>query len=89
MQAMGRSAPREAIQHLEALLAASRSGNPYMLVLLDANPLDDIANTTSIRYVMKNGRLYEAESLNEIWPRQRRLPVMWWQRGEESWTDTR
>lgn len=41
------------------------------LIVLDANPLEDIRNTNTIRYVMKNGRLYEGDTLNEIWPRQR------------------
>ena len=41
------------------------------LQVLDANPLDDIRNTNTIRYVMKNGRLYDASTMNEIWPRQR------------------
>jgi hypothetical protein len=27
---------------------------------------------------MKNGRLYEGATLNEIWPRQQTLPRMWW-----------
>ncbi|MGH7506497.1 MAG: amidohydrolase family protein, partial [Longimicrobiales bacterium] len=52
------------------------------LQILDANPLDDLANTTSIRYVMKNGRLYEAATLAEVWPRQRTLPEQWWWRLE-------
>ena len=41
------------------------------LQVLDANPLDDIKNTNTIRYVMKNGRLYDANTMAEIWPRQR------------------
>jgi hypothetical protein len=48
------------------------------LVVLDANPLDDIHNTEKVRYVMKNGRLYEGDTLNEVWPRQRTLPRLWW-----------
>ena len=52
------------------------------LQVLDENPLDDLQNSTSIRYVMKNGRLYEAATLNEIWPRQRPLPTQWWWRVE-------
>ncbi len=50
------------------------------LQILDRNPLLDIHHTTSIRYVMKNGRLYEAEDLTEIWPRHRRLaPIYFWE----------
>ena len=52
------------------------------LQVLDANPLDDLHNSTSIRYVMKNGRLYEAATLAEVWPRQRSLPSEWWWRLE-------
>jgi imidazolonepropionase-like amidohydrolase/Tol biopolymer transport system component len=48
------------------------------LQVLDQNPLDRLENSTSIRYVMKNGRLYEAETLAEVWPRQRALPAEWW-----------
>jgi imidazolonepropionase-like amidohydrolase len=48
------------------------------LQVLDQNPLDRLENSTSIRYVMKNGRLYEAETLTEVWPRQRALPAEWW-----------
>ena len=48
------------------------------LLVLDKNPLDDIRNSASIRYVMKNGRLYEGDTLKEIWPRQRELgPHAW------------
>ncbi len=52
------------------------------LQILDENPLEDLRNTTSIRFVMKNGRLYEAADLTEVWPRQRALPTMWWWRVE-------
>jgi hypothetical protein len=49
------------------------------LLVLDKDPLADLRNSTSLRYVMKNGRLYEAENLNEIYPRQRALTAQWWQ----------
>jgi len=48
------------------------------LQILDENPLDDLAHTTSISHVMKNGRLYEADTLTEVWPRRRPLPPQWW-----------
>lgn len=48
------------------------------LVVLARDPLENIRNTSSLVYVMKNGRLYEADTLNEVWPRQRELPRQWW-----------
>jgi imidazolonepropionase-like amidohydrolase/Tol biopolymer transport system component len=52
------------------------------LQVLDQNPLIKLENSNSLRYVMKNGRLYEASTLDEIWPRQRKLPDQWWWRVE-------
>jgi Tol biopolymer transport system component len=48
------------------------------LLVLDANPLDDLKNTAKIAEVMKNGRLYDAATLNETYPRQKALPSQWW-----------
>jgi hypothetical protein len=36
------------------------------LIVLDANPLDDIHNTNTVRYTMVNGRLYDSLSMNEV-----------------------
>ncbi len=44
------------------------------LLVLDANPLESIENTLAIRYVMKNGVLYEGDTLNTVWPIKRALP---------------
>lgn len=57
------------------------------LQILDANPLDDLQNIRTIHWVMKNGRLYEAGTLTEIWPRQRAVPQGWWQKSEDSWME--
>jgi len=48
------------------------------LQVLDKNPLDDIKNTNTIKYVMKNGRLYDGNTLAEVWPRQKQLARLWW-----------
>ena len=48
------------------------------LQVLDSNPLTDLKNSTSIRYVMKNGRLYDASTLDELWPRERKVVKQWW-----------
>ena len=43
------------------------------LVVFEQSPLDGMRNTNTIQMVMKNGRLYDGDSLEEIWPRQREL----------------
>jgi imidazolonepropionase-like amidohydrolase len=62
-------------------LGTLEAGKLADLLVLDQDPLTDLRNTTSIRYVMKNGRLYEGETLNEVYPRQRPLPRQWWADG--------
>ena len=48
------------------------------LVVLERDPREAIANTLTIRQVMKNGRLYDGDTLDEIWPRQRAFPTPWY-----------
>ena len=51
------------------------------LVVLDANPMDDIRNSEKVAQVMLGGRLYDAATLNEVAPRVRRQPAHWWVTG--------
>ena len=49
------------------------------LIILDQNPLTDIKNTNTIRFVMKNGELFEGDTLNQLWPTPKPLePQYWW-----------
>ena len=36
------------------------------LVVLTANPLDDIQNTDDIEYIMLNGRMYDPVTMDEV-----------------------
>lgn len=49
------------------------------LIILDRDPLTDIRNTDSIKYVMRNGELFEGDTLDQLWPQQKKLgPQYWW-----------
>ncbi|MCA8900429.1 MAG: PD40 domain-containing protein, partial [Hyphomonas sp.] len=49
----------------DASLGSLAPGKLADLVVLDASPLDDIRNTLAVSQVMKNGRLYDGETLEE------------------------
>ena len=82
--------------NMEALQAATIDGARYVgldgdvgsieagkladLLVLTDNPLEDLAHSRSIRYVMANGRLYDAETMDEVAPEARPRPTFWFER---------
>ncbi len=80
---------------LEALRCATLNGARYLgmereigslsagkladLIVLDKNPLENIRHTEHVRYVMVNGRLYDAETLDEMAPNPRRREPFWFE----------
>lgn len=83
-----------ALKALEALRVATLDGAYFIgaereigsiavgkvadLVVLNGDPLADIRNTADIALVMRAGRLYEAATLDEIWPHVRPLERLPW-----------
>ncbi|CAA9502719.1 MAG: tolB protein precursor, periplasmic protein involved in the tonb-independent uptake of group A colicins [uncultured Sphingomonas sp.] len=53
------------------------------LVILARDPRTDIRNSLSVAQVMQGGRLYDGDSLDQLWPVRRRLPEPWF-RGEDA-----
>ena len=46
------------------------------LVIFDKSPLDDIHNTNTIHWVMKNGELFEGDTLDQVWPEEKKLETL-------------
>ncbi|NNE99698.1 MAG: amidohydrolase family protein [Pyrinomonadaceae bacterium] len=63
-------------------LGSLEKGKMADLIVLDKNPLDDIRNTNTIRFVMKNGEMFEGDTLNQVYPQSKRLPTPWWWKGK-------
>ncbi len=49
------------------------------MVVLDANPLEDIQNSDNISHVVLNGRIYQAADLGEVYTGDKRLQPFYWQ----------
>jgi imidazolonepropionase-like amidohydrolase/Tol biopolymer transport system component len=49
------------------------------LLVMDKDPLENLRNTESIRYTMINGRLYDAETMNETGNYNKPAPKFYWQ----------
>ncbi|MHB1330054.1 MAG: amidohydrolase family protein, partial [Gemmatimonadales bacterium] len=48
------------------------------LIVLDKDPLANIRNSNSVGMVMVNGRLFDGNSLDEVYPRAKKLGAQWW-----------
>jgi imidazolonepropionase-like amidohydrolase/Tol biopolymer transport system component len=50
------------------------------LMVTDKNPLDNIRNSETIRFVMINGVLYDTANMDEVWPEAKPRAKFFWER---------
>lgn len=70
----------EAIGRLDDL-GTLEPGKYADLVIFDGDPLVDIRNTRSVELVMRGGFLFDADTLDELWPVARKLAPSWFADG--------
>ncbi len=59
---------------LDKHLGSLEVGKVADMIILDKDPLDDIHNSRTIKYVMKDGILYDGETLDMLWPYNTKCP---------------
>lgn len=64
---------------LENDLGSLEAGKMADILVMDQNPLENIRNSNSLKWVIKNGRVYDANTADEIWPAQRKLDRSEWE----------
>jgi hypothetical protein len=67
---------------LDKEIGSVEKGKLADLVILDNDPLENIRNTNSVDLIMKNGRIYDGDNLNEIYPSKRKSSNFDWEQSK-------
>lgn len=63
-------------------LGTLEKGKLADILIMDKNPLENIRNSNTLTHVIKNGKVYDADTLDEVWPQAKKAEKFNWQTKE-------
>ncbi|MDP9121395.1 MAG: amidohydrolase family protein, partial [Acidobacteriota bacterium] len=72
---------------LDRDLGSLEPGKLADVVVLDANPLEDIRNTEKVNLVVANGRVYDGATLDQLGNHPKKRQPFYWQLEQPVWSD--
>jgi hypothetical protein len=89
MMAQGGLSPLEALRcatsngaktlGMDAFIGTLEPGKLADIIVIEGNPLQDIRQSEKVAWTMVNGRLYDANTLNETYSREKKRAKYWWE----------
>ena len=65
-------------------LGSLKKGKKADFLILDQNPLKDIQNTQSVSHTILNGRVYESQTMDQVFPKKEKRPPLFFQVGAQT-----
>ena len=64
---------------LDEDLGSLQAGMLADILVMEKNPLEEIRNSNTLTHVIKNGKIYDASTLDEVWPIEKKAEIFHWQ----------